>query len=678
MENKFLNSEFQIFFSGVESDRYFDIVTEETNAVLMSYLYIQRKGKKFLQERFEKHPDLRLMIDSGAHTFIAKEDEYRKTAENYKKKHGTDYWENYLEKYTAFARENKEHVFAVVELDIDYLVGQEKVEEYREKYFKPLEEEGIQVIYVWHNIRGLQDWERMCNKYDYVGFSIQMDSDMTVDMATKMVNIAKRFGAKVHGFACTGLDYMQKAPFFTVDSTTWLVGTQFGEVNFFDGRTMKRLKKDKWKRQFKNKLIQLGANWNLAEREEPYELIRINVLTFLKVEEYLRKIMKNKAYWMEGKKSGIAMPTRKPTTFIPEMLPPTKDFFLDEESEEYKDYAEILGIDLNLPKEDIICWIEAFYAFIKNDREIIDKYTDEEVFHFIDVFGFKAECNTRKKSLEVLPKCFTEHACAERHELENYAQVLASAGEAPPKALEREEYLEEESHIIVDIPAEEVEEEVKKLLPAGKTDADFDMPEVDAYDEELKQTGIIPVRDESGKLLKGHKAVRKPKQIYSDLMPKLSCDTCIKAGSCPDYVAGYVCAYNKLFKRFDSRNTDDVEDAIASMVNHNLQRMQQQMVFEMLDGGIADPTVTGMIDQNIKLLSLMQSMKSNQKQVVATRKVVMDENGKATEVVETVSANPAQGGILSKLFSASSSPIKEEIKDEDDQVATIDVDAKDI
>lgn len=185
------NSEFQIFFSGVEPPRYFDIVTTETNAILMSYHYIQRKGKKFLEECKKNREDMRMLVDSGAHTFIKKEDEYSKKP--------PEYWESYLEKYTQFARDNKDLVFAVVELDIDYLVGQEKVEEWREKYFRPLEEEGIQVIYVWHRVRGEANWEEMCKKYSYVGFSIQGDSDMTVDRCSKMVNIAKKYGTKVHG-----------------------------------------------------------------------------------------------------------------------------------------------------------------------------------------------------------------------------------------------------------------------------------------------------------------------------------------------------------------------------------------------------------------------------------------------------------------------------------------------
>lgn len=190
MSTDLAKKEFSLFFSGVESDSYFDIVMKESNNILMSYLYIQKKPKKFLQERFAEHPNVRLLLDSGVHTFYKK-------IEDYKKK-DLAWWENYLEKYTQFARDNREHVFAVVELDIDGIVGVAKVNEFREKYFKPLEADGIQVCYVWHQVRGEVEWERMCQTYSYVGFSLQ-EQDMTVEKCVRLSNIARKYGARIHG-----------------------------------------------------------------------------------------------------------------------------------------------------------------------------------------------------------------------------------------------------------------------------------------------------------------------------------------------------------------------------------------------------------------------------------------------------------------------------------------------
>jgi hypothetical protein len=79
--------------------------------------------------------------------------------------------------------------------------------------------------------------------------------------------------------------------------------------------------------------------------------------------------------------------------------------------------------------------------------------------------------------------------------------------------------------------------------------------------------------------------------IYSDKMHKLACDTCYAADKCPDYRAGYVCAYDKEFKKFNTRNVDDVMDAMYGMIEYNLGRFQRMAMFETMDGGMIDGNV---------------------------------------------------------------------------------------
>ena len=91
------------------------------------------------------------MLDSGAFTFA-----YGSGAE-------VD-WDDYLERYIAYIVENNVGLF--FELDIDKLVGYEKVLEYR----KRLEDgAGRRCIPVWHMNRGREDWLKTCDEYDYIG-----------------------------------------------------------------------------------------------------------------------------------------------------------------------------------------------------------------------------------------------------------------------------------------------------------------------------------------------------------------------------------------------------------------------------------------------------------------------------------------------------------------------------
>ena len=651
------NDLFQLFISGCEPDSYYDIVCKETPTMLMSFLYAQRKGKGFIKKRAKQRPDVRFLIDSGAHTFLSRQDEYVDKP--------IEYWEKYLEDYTQFARDNKEHIFAIVELDIDDLVGIAQVEEWREKYFEPLEKEGISVCYVWHEVKGLDSWDSMCAKYDYVGFSFQ-EKQFSPKEINRLFFSAKKYNARVHGFACTGSEAMLTYPFATTDSTVWLVGTQYGEVNYFDGRKMMRLKKDKWKRQFKNKLIQMGANWTLMEHEDPYELQRVNILTLVAIEKYVQKKMRQKMYWVGREKPKLiddrGVEKMEENNTVENKLPigtlPEVEWFATEMND-YLLYCDSLGIDKSLIKKEATDYIEAFYHFI-NRTEAIADYSSEEIYNLVDMFKIKG-INTVSKAVIALTEAFKDHAEGKRNDLNK----IASAPTSPPRGSERDDMLEENNEIIVDVPIEECESILCKFLPSGGS-----MPEVDKYDEVLLSANIIPIRDESGKLVKGQKKYHRPKKLYSDLMPKLQCNTCYKAQDCPDYREGCVCRYNKIFKRFNTRNAGDVMDAMHGMVELNLERLQRMVFFELMDGGMADPNVSSLIDQNTRLLNMIQQMSVGAK-IVASKRTIIDESGRVEETT-TVSSNPQEGGILTKIFGSMNNTRKEA------DMQTIDVEAKEI
>jgi hypothetical protein len=695
-----INHPCSLIMSGVESDSYWDIaIGEGIDRLLVSYHYIQRKGKKFLRERLEKHPNVKIMIDSGAYTFHVKEDEYKQKP--------MEFWDNYLEKYTSFIKANKDIIFSCVELDIANIVGFERVDYFRKKYFEPLRDEGVLVCYVWHGYDGKPYWEEMCKKYDYVGFSLQGDSLSDSEMA-RFFSVARRYNTLTHGFAVTRVDTMSKFPFYTGDSTTWLVGTQYGELNWFDGRRMKRLKKDQWKTVYKQKYIKIGANWDLAGQENPYELIRINLIVFRQAEEYIRKRIRGKSYWLDKKVSGggntvtkklirrkksneetveketkavITAPlsktkraeevnrrdTRpnsvdeindipeKPKTKFEEFqtlsepkekviydldeqiakLPP-KEWY-ESDAEDYKDVYRDLHLNLDgFEKDEVLDILFNFYLFLVDD-ELLDGQSDEELIEQAK-FMSNTPVETREEAVECLIDFMQKNLTGERSDLVGEESMNE---EAPPRPLERESYLEDEEFEMVDI----ADTEMQNFLPAPKEDGS--MPEVEDIDRELKSAGIVAVRDENGRFLKGQRAVRKPKQLYSQHFPKLACNTCYKAGECPEFKPDHACAFDKVFKKFKTRNMDDLIDAMHGMADLNLERMQRLMLFETMDGGMADPVLTGMIDQNLNIMMKMKQLNDMKAQIVATQRRTMSADG-TVETTTTV-ANPT-GGILAQIF----------------------------
>lgn len=618
-----------IIISGVESDRYWNIVVNQCGMrnVLMSYHYLQKKGSEFLKKRLEETPDVKILIDSGAHTFYSKIDEYSKKPDSF--------WDDYLQKYTEWVAENKDYITSCANLDIEGIVGIEKVDEWNKKYFAPLEEMGIDVCYIWHAVRGTNGWEDYCKKYKYVGLSTENDS-LTTQHLSKMLTVSKRYNTRVHGMALTKTEVLVRVPFYSVDSTTWLVGQQYGELNWFDGRKMRRLSKTEWQRNYKTKLLRepFNADWDklingMGGRGDTYELLRLNVIAYKLAEEHITKRLNSKMYWLD--KGTSSQPTITKNDLVD--LVPNIEWF-NGDSSDYADYLSKLGIDASdYSKTEAVDLLYYFYMFINDDEEALDLISDEDLMAYANQV-LETPIATREDALSELRDFFIENATGERTDFKT--EVV--------QPLERKTYIEDDEFTIIDLSESELNN--SSYLPQL---TDSTMPEVDAYDAEMAKHGITVVRDEKGRFVKGQQKVRKPKNVYSEKYPKLVCDTCYKSGDCPQYKAGYVCAFDRTFKKFDSRKLDDLLDGMGSIVEFNMGRLQRAMMFEMMDGGMPTAEVSQLIDQNMKYLEKMKDIVSNSPRAIVEQRKVLKTDG-TQEITTSVGVTPQTGGILSQIF----------------------------
>lgn len=180
--------------------------------ILVSYFYI-RKAPRFYEEfvpKFYKEGGI-FMTDSGAFSFMgsARTDEMEKP----------DYWDSYRKEYIDWCVAHKDYIFSMVNLDLDRLIGRDKVFEWNKKYFEPLEKMGLQVIYVAHEDDNFDkdatiEFTYYCKKYRYVGIN-----QVNKKFAAKYYNIANHYKARIHGFAWTELPILKRFPFFSVDSS---------------------------------------------------------------------------------------------------------------------------------------------------------------------------------------------------------------------------------------------------------------------------------------------------------------------------------------------------------------------------------------------------------------------------------------------------------------------------
>lgn len=179
------------------------------------------------------------ILDSGAFTFCG--------TGNFDKLK----FDEYIEKYADFIKRNKVEKF--FELDVDSIMGYEKVLEYRERLERLT---GKQPIPVWHISRGKEEFIRHCDEYPYVALGGYVAAIKSSDPRQKayvrsypwFINEAHKRGCKIHGLGYTSLQGLTMHHFDSVDSTAWTTGNRFGYIYQFDGRTIRKYDAPKGKR----------------------------------------------------------------------------------------------------------------------------------------------------------------------------------------------------------------------------------------------------------------------------------------------------------------------------------------------------------------------------------------------------------------------------------------------
>lgn len=207
----------KLFLASVKTILQYDanICDNKDIYILESFYYID----KFVESKIPKFKDF--LLDSGAFTLF-----------NAKKQHNID-WNEYIERYANFIKRNNiEHFF---ELDIDSIIGYENVLKLRKKIEKLT---GKPVIPVFHKSRGLQEWDKMLEEYNYVAIGTIGEYNKRPDILYYLLKKALKKNVKVHGLGYTSLKNLKKMPFYSVDSTSWTTGNRFGYIYKFDGKTI--------------------------------------------------------------------------------------------------------------------------------------------------------------------------------------------------------------------------------------------------------------------------------------------------------------------------------------------------------------------------------------------------------------------------------------------------------
>ena len=111
-------------------------------------------------------------------------------------------------------------------------------------------------------------------------------------------------------------------------------------------------------------------------------------------------------------------------------------------------------------------------------------------------------------------------------------------------------------------------------------------------------------RDKRGRFVKGHNPLSRPKYDHMKKYPPILCATCYRGTSCPEYRSESVCAKKREFKKFTTRNVNDVINELRVTTETSYIEMQFNMIKEIYSGEY-DPDVTKLVKKNFKRLLLL-------------------------------------------------------------------------
>jgi hypothetical protein len=292
----------KLCFAGADGRDYRDgLYRVGVRHILISYFYSRKWLKKLTTQEIGE--DLGrfdfVFLDSGGFSFIQ--------AINDGKDLGIDletYTDEYYKELERFG-----HLFAgCAEVDVHAKFTQYQMEEFKNK----LIEKNIPIVPV---IQGqpVEQLKEMgwFEKFPYMAFgSAMIGTQKHVGDILATTDYGREHGNIFHGFGATASDVLLRSKFYSVDSTTWIGGSRFGNTMIFQNgriRYYDHTHKDVRKR-FKARMEENGIIWKDIEADKRKEVDLMNAIAWRQWADSIRFNIQN-CYWLtpEEKDQALAL-----------------------------------------------------------------------------------------------------------------------------------------------------------------------------------------------------------------------------------------------------------------------------------------------------------------------------------------------------------------------------------
>lgn len=186
-----------------------------------------------------------------------------------------------VEDYANFIKENRDKIEVYANLDV---IGNHEATQKNQAYLEGL---GLHPLYTFHFGSPLEILKQAITKYDYIALGGLVPHSKKrkrlENWLDKCFSIIKT-DCKVHGFGLTSQWALEKYPFYSVDSTSWIKFSAFRTViNMSNGRLTNF-------RKFDKKI----NHYHKVERAflEQQDISKNNIKEYKKLEEYITKLWK--------------------------------------------------------------------------------------------------------------------------------------------------------------------------------------------------------------------------------------------------------------------------------------------------------------------------------------------------------------------------------------------------
>ena len=198
-------------------------------------LYSQINNRNVLMKRFDAPTKGKLLIDSGAHSAHTKG--IKLDLEEY-----IGFVNDHIEKTTLYVQVDKiPGVYLMPKTAKDFLEAPElSWENYL--YMREKSKDPSKLVPVFHQGEDLKWLENMCNytfsdgsHIPYIGLSPRGDVSLKAkyDFSAECFSViqsSKNPTVKTHAFGATSLEMLERLPYTSADSTTWVLVSAYGQV----------------------------------------------------------------------------------------------------------------------------------------------------------------------------------------------------------------------------------------------------------------------------------------------------------------------------------------------------------------------------------------------------------------------------------------------------------------